>query len=161
MRNTAYYMRMFADMHIVDYGEDNGYVDLAATIFSLLSDPTRLRIVLVLKDGELPVGQIADRLGRRQTVISQHLAKMRTGQLVTTRHEGTRVFYRLADEHVSALVDQAIYQAEHNVDAFPEHHRAPAGNGGAADVRDGAAPAGAPSQTLKASNTPDSEGHHD
>jgi DNA-binding transcriptional ArsR family regulator len=154
-------MHMFADMHIVDFGEDNGYIDLAAAIFSLLSDPTRLRIILALKEGELPVGEIADRLCRRQTVISQHLAKMRTGQLVTARHEGTRVFYSLADEHVGALVDQAVYQAEHNVDAFPEHHRTMAANSAAAKGRDGASPAGARTQTLKVADNLIREEHHD
>ena len=42
---------------------------------------------------------------------------------MTSRHEGSRVFYRLIDEHALALVEQALYQAEHVVDAEPAHHR--------------------------------------
>jgi DNA-binding transcriptional ArsR family regulator len=113
---------MFEDMHIVDYSEDNSYIELAANVFSLLSDPTRLRIILSLKEGELPVGEIAKRLNRKQTVISQHLAKLRWGKLVRTRQEGTHVFYSLGDEHAVSLVDQAIFQSGHIVDASPAHH---------------------------------------
>ncbi|KFI81666.1 DNA-binding transcriptional ArsR family regulator [Bifidobacterium psychraerophilum DSM 22366] len=121
-RHASYYIHMFEDTHIYDYGAENAYVELAANVFSLLSDPTRLRIILTLKEGEQPVGMIAEKLGRKPTIISQHLAKMRWGKLVRTRQEGTRIFYSLSDEHVSALVDQAIFQSEHIVDAEPAHH---------------------------------------
>ncbi|MCI1636250.1 ArsR/SmtB family transcription factor [Bifidobacterium sp.] len=121
-RMSTYYIHMFEDMNIYEYGENNAYIELAASVFSLLSDPTRLRIILLLKNGEFPVGEIAHRLGKRQAVISQHLAKMRLGKLVLARQEGTYVYYRLSDEHVSALVDQAIYQSEHIVDVVPAHH---------------------------------------
>jgi hypothetical protein len=41
---------------------------------------------------------------------------------VTTRHEGNRVFYRLANEHPLELVTDAMFQAEHSLDDQPRHH---------------------------------------
>jgi DNA-binding transcriptional ArsR family regulator len=102
---------------------DSQYADLAAEVFSLLSDPTRVRIILALRDGELSVGALAERVGKNPTAVSQHLAKLRWGRVVGTRQEGTRVFYNLTDEHASELVTQAVFQAEHVVDAHPRHHQ--------------------------------------
>lgn len=98
------------------------YVDLAAEVFSLLSAATRIRIILALRDGELPVGELAGRVGKSPTAVSQHLAKLRWGKVVGTRQEGTRVFYSLIDEHARELVSHAVFQAQHVVDVFPEHH---------------------------------------
>ncbi|MCI1935469.1 MAG: metalloregulator ArsR/SmtB family transcription factor [Bifidobacteriaceae bacterium] len=113
---------MYEDSNITDYGSDNSYIELAVNVFSLLADPTRIRIVLALKEGEMSVGQLAEHIGKSQTAVSQHLAKMRWGRLVETRQEGTRVYYKLSDEHAINLVDQAIFQAEHVVDGIPAHH---------------------------------------
>lgn len=98
------------------------YVDLAAEVFSLLSAATRIRIILALRDGELPVGELAGRVGKSPTAVSQHLVKLRWGKVVGTRQEGTRVFYSLIDEHARELVSHAVFQAQHVVDVFPEHH---------------------------------------
>lgn len=102
---------------------ESEYVDLAAEVFSLLSDPTRIRIILALEDGELPVGTLAERVGKAPTAVSQHLAKLRWAKVVQTRQEGTRVYYRLIDEHARELVHQAVFQAEHVIDFWPRHHR--------------------------------------
>lgn len=107
------------------FGPDSAYVDLAAEVFSLLADATRIRIVLALRDGECAVGELAERVGKSPTAVSQHLAKLRWGKVVATRHDGTRVFYRLVDGHVRELVQQAVFQAEHAVDDQPRHHRPP------------------------------------
>ena len=40
-------------------GLDSEYVELAAEVFALLSDPTRIRLILALREGELPVGELA------------------------------------------------------------------------------------------------------
>ncbi len=102
---------------------DSEWVDLAAEVFSLLSDPTRIRIILALRDRELAVGELAEQVGKSPTVVSQHLAKLRWGRIVRARQEGTRVFYSLVDEHARQLVTQAVFQAEHAVGgALPTHH---------------------------------------
>ncbi len=88
----------------------------------MLADATRVRIILALRDQELSVNNLADILDKTPASVSQHLAKMRLGRMVTARQEGTRVFYQLANEHARQLVTDAIFQAEHALDNSPRHH---------------------------------------
>ncbi|KQQ28405.1 ArsR/SmtB family transcription factor [Frondihabitans sp. Leaf304] len=101
---------------------DSGYVELAVEVFSMLADATRVRIVLALSDGELPVNDLAEQVGKSPAAVSQHLAKLRLARVVATRQEGTRVFYRLTNEHARQLVSDAIFQAEHQLGGTPAHH---------------------------------------
>ncbi|WP_448851185.1 ArsR/SmtB family transcription factor [Corynebacterium sp. 335C] len=113
-----------AEHRRTEVGEASPYIDAAVEVFSMLADPTRVRIVLILREGELPVGELAKRVGKTPTSVSQHLAKLRMARMVAARQEGTRVFYRLLDDHASELVVQALYQASHTVDdTFPPHRR--------------------------------------
>jgi DNA-binding transcriptional ArsR family regulator len=98
-------------------------VELAVEIFKMLADATRVRIVLALRDGELSVNTLAYVVGKSPAGVSQHLAKLRLARMVTTRHQGNRVFYRLANEHAQQLVAGALFQAEHSVEDHPRHHR--------------------------------------
>ncbi|MGP6174024.1 ArsR/SmtB family transcription factor [Corynebacterium sp. A21] len=102
---------------------DSSYVELAVEVFSMLADATRVRIILALRDGELPVNQLAEIVDKSPAAVSQHLAKLRLARMVVTRQEGQRVFYRLANGHARRLVADAVFQAEHAVDDQPEHHR--------------------------------------
>jgi DNA-binding transcriptional ArsR family regulator len=100
------------------------YVELAVEVFQMLADATRVRIVLALRDvEELSVNQLAELVNKAPATVSQHLAKLRMARMVTTRHDGTKIFYRLTDEHASQLVADAIFQAEHTVSDEPDHHR--------------------------------------
>jgi DNA-binding transcriptional ArsR family regulator len=106
---------------------DDQLVELAVEIFTMLADATRVRIVLALRDGELSVNTLADVVGKSPAGVSQHLAKLRLARVVMTRHEGNRVFYRLANEHALELVAGAVFRAEHSVEDQPLHHRSAAG----------------------------------
>ena len=119
---------MREDMKACSFGVESQYVELAAEVVSLLSDATRIRIILALRGGELAVGELAERVGKSPTAVSQHLAKLRWGKIVATRQEGTRVFYSLIDEHARELVTHAVFQAEHVVEGIPPHHRGPDGS---------------------------------
>ena len=90
----------------------------------MLADATRVRLVLALRDGEMSVNHLADIVDKSPAAVSQHLAKLRLGRFVTTRQEGTRVFYRLENEHAKQLVSDAIFQAEHSLGGTPRHHHA-------------------------------------
>lgn len=119
---------MNADTNVPDLEPSSEYVDLAAEVLRILSDPTRIRIVLALRQGdELPVNALAEVVGKPPSGVSQHLARLRLARMVTTRQEGTRVLYRLADEHAVTLVAEAVKQAEHAVASGhrPPHHEAP------------------------------------
>lgn len=109
-------------MHTGEVTVDSPYVELAVEVFGMLADATRVRIILALRNGELPVGELADIVGKAPAAVSQHLAKLRLARMVTTRQDGTRVFYRLTDEHARRLVTDAVHQAEHALEARPRHH---------------------------------------
>lgn len=88
----------------------------------MLADATRVRIILALRDDELSVNHLADIVDKTPAAVSQHLAKLRLARIVASRQEGTRVFYRLENEHARQLVSDAILQAEHSLSASPRHH---------------------------------------
>ena len=116
---------MQAPRHVEDE-----YVELAAEVFALLADPTRIRIILALRDGELPVNRLAELVGKSPTAVSQHLAKLRWAKVVRARQDGTFAYYSLIDEHARRLVADAVFQAEHVVEDVPPHHRVAAPNAG-------------------------------
>lgn len=88
----------------------------------MLADATRVRIILALREEELSVNHLAHSVGKSSAAVSQHLAKLRLARIVETRHEGNKVFYRLANEHARQLVADAIFQAQHSIDNQPAHH---------------------------------------
>jgi DNA-binding transcriptional ArsR family regulator len=102
---------------------DAQFVELAVEVFGMLADATRVRIILALQGGELSVNNLAAGVDKPASAVSQHLAKLRMARIVVARHEGNKVFYRLANEHASRLVADAIQQAEHSLDSQPRHHR--------------------------------------
>ncbi|GAA2759086.1 ArsR/SmtB family transcription factor [Actinopolymorpha rutila] len=88
-------------------------VHLAAESFRLLSDPTRIRILWALLQGESSVACLAELADATPTAVSQHLAKLRLAGLVRGRREGTFVYYTAADEHVRRLLTQGLFHADH------------------------------------------------
>ncbi|MGW3606264.1 ArsR/SmtB family transcription factor [Micromonospora sp. NPDC005161] len=88
-------------------------VHLAAETFRLLADPTRIKVLWALLQGESSVACLAELAGAAPTAVSQHLAKLRLAGLVKGRREGTFVYYSAADEHVRRLLRQALFHADH------------------------------------------------
>jgi DNA-binding transcriptional ArsR family regulator len=76
-----------------------------AGIFQALAHPTRIAIVELLRDGELPVARLFEQLGVEQADVSQHLAVLRGKQVVVNRKEGNQVFYRLRDPVLIDVLD--------------------------------------------------------
>lgn len=75
--------------------------------FKILSDPTRLKIVLALSEQELCVYDIAELLGVTESAVSHQLRLLRTLRMVKLRKEGKLAFYSLDDEHVEDLIQEA------------------------------------------------------
>jgi DNA-binding transcriptional ArsR family regulator len=98
-------------------------VNLIVEVFRMLADPTRVRVLWALTGGEMSVNELAERVGKPAPSVSQHLAKLRMARLVRTRREGTTIFYSLENEHVSQLVADAVFNAEHAGPDVPAHHR--------------------------------------
>ena len=76
-----------------------------ASVFQALGHPTRIAIVETLRDGELPAGVIQERLGIEQANVSQHLAILRSRQILTNRKEGNQVFYSLRNPVLLEVLD--------------------------------------------------------
>lgn len=76
-----------------------------AEYFRALAEPTRLRILNLLRGGELSVGDLAQRCGYSMANVSRHLSTLMKHGLVARNGRGTSVYYRIADESVFALCD--------------------------------------------------------
>jgi DNA-binding transcriptional ArsR family regulator len=119
--SVAYYLRMHADDEVVALPVEQA--ELAAEVFRMLADSTRVRLLWAMLDEELPVNELADLVGKSAPSVSQHLAKLRMARLVRTRREGTQVFYRVENDHVARLVRDAVFNAEHAGLDVPRHHQ--------------------------------------
>ncbi|WP_270351994.1 ArsR/SmtB family transcription factor [Microbacterium testaceum] len=114
---------MHVDKQFCGLGPHSEYVELAVEVFAMLADATRVRIILALRNaGEMSVNHLAEAVDKSAAGVSQHLAKLRMARMVSTRREGTTVYYRLTDEHASDLVIDAVKQAEHVLGQQPHHH---------------------------------------
>jgi len=78
--------------------------ELDAKFFRGLGDPTRVRILDFLLDGEKNVGQIVDHLGAPQSSVSMHLTCLRWCGYVSVRKDGRHVYYQVADERVREII---------------------------------------------------------
>ena len=76
----------------------------ASEFLKSLANPVRLRILCLLAQGESAVGDIAEKLAARQSLISQHLALLRKDGLVRPRRDGQTIHYALADERAERLI---------------------------------------------------------
>ncbi|WP_374754913.1 ArsR/SmtB family transcription factor [Pseudonocardia sp. N23] len=111
-------------------------VALAAESFRMLADPTRIRVLWALLQGESSVACLAELTRAAPTAVSQHLAKLRLAGLVTGRREGTFVYYSAANEHVRALLSQALFHADHLDRDIPAGSTTPHGRGSPAATPD-------------------------
>jgi DNA-binding transcriptional ArsR family regulator len=76
-----------------------------ASYFQVLSEPTRLKILNLLRNDERNVGELAQLCGFSAANISRHLALMTQHGLVVRDSRGTSVYYRMADDSIYALCD--------------------------------------------------------
>ena len=76
-----------------------------ANIFHALSHPTRIAILEVLRDRELSARTIQEKLGLEQANLSQHLAILRSHQIVVNRKDGNQVFYSIRNTVLVQVLD--------------------------------------------------------
>ena len=82
--------------------------DVAARL-ALIANPKRLLVLCALTEGELSVGALQGAVGISQSSLSQHLAKLREGRVVSTRREAQTIYYRLSDPQTQNLM-AALYE---------------------------------------------------
>ena len=80
--------------------------ELIAQRLRVIGDPMRIRILDLLREGELPVAAITDALATSQQNASKHLGVLLQAGIVARRKDGTSALYRIADEGVFALCEQ-------------------------------------------------------
>ena len=83
----------------------NALRQFKATIFQALAHPTRIAVLELLRDKELPVSVIVERLGLEPANASQHFAVLRAKHIVTSRKEGNQVFYSVRDPLIIEVLD--------------------------------------------------------
>ncbi|MBS1272001.1 MAG: Transcriptional repressor SmtB [Candidatus Marinimicrobia bacterium] len=84
---------------------DEEHIRALSDLFKALCDPTRLRIVLALKDNELCVHDLAHLIDTSESNASHQLRLLRNQKLVKYRREGKQVFYSVDDDHISHFID--------------------------------------------------------
>ncbi|WP_028474338.1 ArsR/SmtB family transcription factor [Nocardioides alkalitolerans] len=84
-----------------------------ATTLQALATPSRLLILATLQEGPRTVGDLVEAVGMEQPAVSHQLRLLRNLGLVAGERRGRHIEYRLYDDHVAELIEQAIYHAEH------------------------------------------------
>jgi len=103
-----------------------------ATAMQALAAPSRVLILGRLRAGPWSVGELAREVGMSQPAVSQQLRVLRHLGLVIGERRGRHVVYELHDDHVAALVDEAVYHVEHLRLGFRGRSRPAAGGVSAA-----------------------------
>jgi ArsR family transcriptional regulator len=86
---------------------DDLVVELAET-FRLMSDPTRLKIILACRDAPAAVNEMAEKLGISPSLVSHHLRLLRAARLLQADRRGRQVFYVVGDEHIRSMLADMV-----------------------------------------------------
>jgi DNA-binding transcriptional ArsR family regulator len=79
-----------------------------AELFRAFSDTSRVRILSVLVVEEMNIGALAAIVGISESAVSHHMRGLRQMQIVQARRDGKEVYYRVEDEHITALFQQGV-----------------------------------------------------
>lgn len=82
---------------------DEDKIIYLSELFKIFGDSTRVKIINVLLDNELCVGDIADKINVSQSAVSHQLRILKDSKLVKFRKEGNMTYYYLADDHVEKI----------------------------------------------------------
>ncbi|MEP7063475.1 MAG: metalloregulator ArsR/SmtB family transcription factor [Betaproteobacteria bacterium] len=102
--------------HATDSSELDAVFAIVARHFSLLSEPTRLKILHAICRDERSVSQIVEATGATQTNVSRHLALMHQAGVVTRRRDGSTVFYRVDDPEFVEICRNVCVQIASRID---------------------------------------------
>lgn len=92
-------------------------LDQVAQYFSALAEPSRLRILNYLREGEKNVGELAEACACSQANVSRHLSTLAKQGMVKRESRGTAVYYQIADPAIYALCDLVCGNVARQLDA--------------------------------------------
>ncbi|NCD05579.1 MAG: ArsR family transcriptional regulator [Spirochaetia bacterium] len=87
--------------------------DACCLFFKVLGDPTRMKIILALDNGDLCVNDLTKKLQMEQSAISHQLKILKKAQVVKSTKKGKNVFYSFDDDHVQQILSIAIEHINH------------------------------------------------
>jgi ArsR family transcriptional regulator len=96
-------------------------LERAAQLFRAMGDSPRLRILELLKKGELCVTEIVAAVSEKFSTVSQRLRILRSEGLIRRRRAGNHIYYGLSDRHVADLIVNALAHAQ-ELEAGPVLH---------------------------------------
>lgn len=104
----------------VEHPLPDDLVELIAERFRALSEPTRIKLLDRLRDGEATVQDLTEVTGSTQQNVSKHLGVLRQAGIVRRRREGNFVHYWIADEGVFALCEDVCGSLRRQLDELRE-----------------------------------------
>jgi DNA-binding transcriptional ArsR family regulator len=105
---------------IVEHPLPDELVELIAGRFRALGEPTRIKLLDRLRDGEASVHELTERIGSTQQNVSKHLGVLRQAGIVSRRKKGNYVYYAIADEGVFALCDAVCGSLRRQLESLRE-----------------------------------------
>src|SRR4030042_1828343 len=81
-------------------------LELKAELLKALAQPTRLRILELLRDGEKCICEIVPAINGEQSNVSRHISLMQKSHLVTTRKDGVKVMVKVTDPEIFNILDR-------------------------------------------------------
>ncbi len=89
-------------------------ISQVSQLYKMLSEPTRIQILVLLSEEETNVGDIATQLRMEQSAVSHQLKLLKLNHLVKSRKAGKTVYYSLDDHHVLDILSQTIQHVSHS-----------------------------------------------
>lgn len=78
-----------------------------STVFKVLGEPSRMRIILALMECEMCVYHIAEVVDGQQSAVSHQLRILKDNKIIKSRREGKNILYSIADEHVANIIEMS------------------------------------------------------
>ena len=91
-------------------------IEALSAFFKMMGDPTRIKMMCVMAQGEMCVQDIASALDMTKSAISHQLSGLKESKIVKSRREGKNVFYSIDDDHVNAVLEIAMTHVKHKAE---------------------------------------------
>ena len=94
--------------HALECMPEDKLIEDLSLFYKVMGDPTRLRLLMTLANGELSVSDLCNVINMTRSAVSHQLKELRNAKLVKPRRDGKTVYYSLDDEHVLSVLNVAL-----------------------------------------------------